>query len=88
MRPCLYFFGQPLSVNISSGLGTQDNSAQPVAPVSFDDEQVILTQSDMDASSFGVNDAGKTVLFSFGSIRWLPLGFERRRTFPLFLAYA
>jgi hypothetical protein len=50
---------------------------KPVTPVSFGDEPVILTQSDMDASNFGVDEAGKAVLFSFGSIAWLPLSFAK-----------
>jgi hypothetical protein len=48
-----------------------------VTPVSFDNEPVILTQSDMDASNFGVDEAGKTVLFGFGQIGWLPLSLAK-----------
>ncbi|KAF8346230.1 hypothetical protein F5887DRAFT_1073874 [Amanita rubescens] len=50
---------------------------RPVTPVSFDNEPVILTQSDMDASNFGVDEAGKTVLFGFGQIGWLPLSLAK-----------
>lgn len=48
-----------------------------VTPVSFDAEPVILTQSDVNASNFGVDKAGKTVLFNFSSIGWLPLSFAK-----------
>ncbi len=50
---------------------------RPVTPVNFDDEPVILTQSDMHVSNFGIDEAGKTVLFDFGQIGWLPLSFAK-----------
>ena len=32
----------------------------------------MLTQSDMDPSNFGVDTAGRPVIFDFGQIGWLP----------------
>ena len=48
---------------------------QPVESVRFDGEPLIFTQSDMDASNFGVDDSGKTVLLDFGEIGLLPTSF-------------
>ncbi|KAF8326441.1 hypothetical protein F5887DRAFT_1002736 [Amanita rubescens] len=50
---------------------------RPVIPVSFDNEPLILTQSDMDASNFGVDESGKIVLLDFSQIGWLPLSFSK-----------
>jgi hypothetical protein len=46
-----------------------------VAPVSISHEQLVFTQSDMDASNFGVDDNGRTVLFDFGDVGLLPESF-------------
>ena len=43
--------------------------------VRFDGEPLIFTQSDMDASNFGVDDSGNTVLLDFGEIGLLPVSF-------------
>jgi hypothetical protein len=48
---------------------------QPVEPVRFSGEPLIFTQSDMDASNFGVDDGGNTVLLDFGKIGLLPASF-------------
>ena len=48
---------------------------QPVEPVRFSGEPLIFTQSDMDASNFGVDDGGNTVLLDFGEIGVLPASF-------------
>ncbi|KAF8328477.1 hypothetical protein F5887DRAFT_1007823, partial [Amanita rubescens] len=54
-----------------------------VTPVSFDNEPLILTQSDMDASNFGVDESGKIVLLDFSQIGWLPLSFAKFTTSPI-----
>ena len=48
---------------------------EPVKPVRFSGEPLIFTQSDMDASNFGVDDGGNTVLLDFGDIGLLPASF-------------
>ena len=48
---------------------------QPVESVRFDGEPLIFTQSDMDASNFGVDDSGNMVLLDFGEIGLLPVSF-------------
>jgi hypothetical protein len=48
---------------------------QPLEPVRFSGEPLIFTQSDMDASNFGVDDGGNTVLLDFGDIGVLPASF-------------
>lgn len=46
---------------------------QPNLPyVSISNERVVLTQSDMNPSNFGVDTTGKPVVFDFDGIRWLP----------------
>jgi len=48
---------------------------QPVEPIRFGAEPLIFTQSDMDASNFGVDDGGNTVLLDFGEIGLFPASF-------------
>jgi hypothetical protein len=48
---------------------------QPLEPVRFSGEPLIFTQSEMDASNFGVDDGGNTVLLDFGDIGLLPASF-------------
>ncbi|KAJ6534885.1 hypothetical protein B0H19DRAFT_1184392 [Mycena capillaripes] len=43
-----------------------------VADVSIAHEPLVLTQSDMDASNFGVDATGRPVVLDFGEIGWLP----------------
>jgi len=43
-----------------------------IANVSIAHEPLVLTQSDMDASNFGVDAAGRPVVLDFGEIGWLP----------------
>ncbi|TFY66447.1 hypothetical protein EVG20_g4640 [Dentipellis fragilis] len=43
-----------------------------VRPVALEQEKLICTQANMDASSFGVDEDGKLVLMGFGSISFLP----------------
>jgi len=43
-----------------------------IADVSIVNERLVLTQSDMDASNFGVDAAGRPVVLDFGEIGWLP----------------
>ncbi|KAI5893396.1 uncharacterized protein SCHCODRAFT_02666503 [Schizophyllum commune H4-8] len=43
-----------------------------IADISIADEPLVLTQSDMDPSNFGVDTAGRPVIFDFGQIGWLP----------------
>ncbi|KAI6103676.1 hypothetical protein F5141DRAFT_1050428 [Pisolithus sp. B1] len=46
-----------------------------VAPVRISHEQLVFTQSDMDASNFGADDKGNTCLFDFGEVGLLPESF-------------
>ncbi|KAI6098398.1 hypothetical protein EDD16DRAFT_560781 [Pisolithus croceorrhizus] len=46
-----------------------------VAPVGISHEQLVFTQSDMDASNFGVDDKGNACLFDFGKVGLLPESF-------------
>ena len=48
---------------------------QPVEPVRFSGEPLIFTQSDMDASNFGVDTGGNTVPLDFGEIGLFPASF-------------
>ncbi|KIO27451.1 hypothetical protein M407DRAFT_23270 [Tulasnella calospora MUT 4182] len=43
-----------------------------IADVSIANEQLVLTQSDMDPSNFGVDAAGQSVILDPGEIGWLP----------------
>jgi len=43
-----------------------------VADISIAHEPLVLTQSDMDVSNFGVDAAGRPVILDFGEIGWLP----------------
>ncbi|KAI5830566.1 hypothetical protein K523DRAFT_351558 [Schizophyllum commune Tattone D] len=43
-----------------------------IADINIADEPLVLTQSDMDLSNFGVDTAGRPVIFDFGQIGWLP----------------
>ncbi|KAL1730647.1 hypothetical protein EV714DRAFT_210236 [Schizophyllum commune] len=43
-----------------------------IADINIADEPLVLTQSDMDPSNFGVDTAGRPVIFDFGQIGWLP----------------
>ncbi|KIO27483.1 hypothetical protein M407DRAFT_23297 [Tulasnella calospora MUT 4182] len=43
-----------------------------IADVSIANEQLVLTQSDMDPSNFGVDAAGRSVILDPGEIGWLP----------------
>lgn len=47
----------------------------PAEPISTSYQSPICTQSDMDASNFGVNTAGKMVLSDFGAVGLLPASF-------------
>jgi hypothetical protein len=40
--------------------------------ISITGEPLVLTQSDMDISNFGVDATGRPVIFDFGAIGWLP----------------
>ena len=44
-------------------------------PVSISHERLVFTQSDMDASNFGVDDKGRTCLLDFGEVGLLPESF-------------
>ena|SRR5258708_30525259 len=48
---------------------------RPAAPTSISHEQLVLTQSDMHMSNFGVNDKGMMCLFDFGEVGLLPESF-------------
>ena len=43
-----------------------------IADINIADEPLVLTQSDMDPSNFGVDTAGRPVIFDFGEMGWLP----------------
>ncbi|KAL1678077.1 hypothetical protein EV122DRAFT_290601 [Schizophyllum commune] len=43
-----------------------------IADINIADEPLVLTQSDMDSSNFGVDTVGRPVIFDFGQIGWLP----------------
>ena len=43
--------------------------------MSISHERLVFTQSDMDASNFGVDDKGKTCLLDFGEVGLLPESF-------------
>ncbi|KAL1722377.1 hypothetical protein EV715DRAFT_193104 [Schizophyllum commune] len=43
-----------------------------IADINIADDPLVLTQSDMDPSNFGVDTAGRPVIFDFGQIGWLP----------------
>ncbi|KAH9947793.1 hypothetical protein B0H21DRAFT_821633 [Amylocystis lapponica] len=47
-----------------------------IADVNIADEPLVLTQSDMDRSNFGVDVAGRPVILDFGTIGWLPASLE------------
>ena len=50
-------------------------ATQPVKPVGISGERLIFTQPDIDASNFGVDEHGNTVLLDFGDIALLPESF-------------
>lgn len=52
-----------------------------IPDISIADESLVLTQSDMDNSNFGVDSAGRPVILDFGEIGWLP---ESLALFTLF----
>jgi len=43
-----------------------------IADISISHEPVVLTQSDMDASNFGIDYTGRPVVLDSGEIGWLP----------------
>ncbi|TDL14469.1 hypothetical protein BD410DRAFT_203463 [Rickenella mellea] len=43
-----------------------------IADISIAKERLVLTQSDMNTSNFGVDAAGRPVVLDFGEIGWLP----------------
>ncbi|KAF9064541.1 hypothetical protein BDP27DRAFT_1333403 [Rhodocollybia butyracea] len=45
---------------------------QGVANISISGERLVLTQSDMHPSNFGIDVTGRVVIFDFGEIGWLP----------------
>ncbi|KAG8921587.1 hypothetical protein FRC01_000174 [Tulasnella sp. 417] len=47
-------------------------SRDPVADISIANERLVLTQSNMDSSNFGVDTAGRAVVFDAGDLGWLP----------------
>jgi hypothetical protein len=65
------------STNLSRGRRMISRLSLPVTPIRSDDELLILTQSNMHVSNFGVDETGKTVLFDFGQIGGLPLLFAK-----------
>ncbi|KLO07943.1 hypothetical protein SCHPADRAFT_627328 [Schizopora paradoxa] len=46
---------------------------EPIADISFATEDVVLTQSDMDPSNFGVAADGRPIIYDAASIRGLPI---------------
>ncbi|KZT33873.1 hypothetical protein SISSUDRAFT_1065785 [Sistotremastrum suecicum HHB10207 ss-3] len=64
---------------------------EPLAEISLTTEDVVLTQSDMDASNFGVAQDGRAIVFDAASIRGLPLSladYTLFRTTPFATAVA
>ncbi|CAA7268184.1 unnamed protein product [Cyclocybe aegerita] len=51
-----------------------------VKPVRISGERLIFTQPDIDASNFGVDEDGNTVLLDFGDIALLPVSFAMYTT--------
>ena len=48
---------------------------RPPVPVSISHERLVFTQSDMDASNFGIDEEGRTCLFDFTEVGLLPESF-------------
>ena len=48
---------------------------EPPAPVSISHERLVFTQSDMDASNFGIDEEGRACLFDFTEVGLLPESF-------------
>ncbi|KZT33877.1 hypothetical protein SISSUDRAFT_376070 [Sistotremastrum suecicum HHB10207 ss-3] len=66
-------------------------SREPLAEISFITEEVVLTQSDMHASNFGVASDGRGILYDAASIGGFPLSlanFTLLRTTPFAAAVA
>lgn len=43
-----------------------------MANISISGERLVLTQSDMHPSNFGIDVTGRVIIFDFGEIGWLP----------------
>ncbi|KAJ7199717.1 hypothetical protein B0H12DRAFT_1244609, partial [Mycena haematopus] len=46
--------------------------SQPIADITITNEPLLLTQSDMHHSNFGVDTSNRPVILDFGQIGWLP----------------
>jgi len=52
------------------------NMQHDISDVSIVNERLVLTQSDMDRSNFGVDTEGRSVILDCGEIGWLPESLE------------
>ena len=59
----------------------RQRQSKDIPYVSIADEPLVLTQSDMDRSNFGVDTAGRPVILDPEAIGWLP---ESMELFALF----
>jgi hypothetical protein len=50
----------------------QQRRSQDLANISISGERLVLTQSDVHPSNFGIDATGRVVIFDFGEIGWLP----------------
>ena len=50
--------------------------SEEVQDINIVNERLVLTQSDMDRSNFGVNTEGRPVILDAGEIGWLPESLE------------
>ena len=56
----------------SQAVSLQQRRQKDLANISISGERLILTQSDMDPSNFGIDETGRVVIFDFSEIGWLP----------------
>jgi len=75
LAPLSFISIQAIERYLNTAIPRVSRRSGPLAPVSFSQERLVFTQSDMDESNFGVDTEGRTCLFDFAEVGLLPESF-------------